>query len=105
MRSLLSTTTRSLEESLLSNLRHLDPTSDATAKHQKRVYHTIQSWCGNNLPPEQWGWKMSNGMCLLVQITKPPARHELLKVITCGCKIEYTTRCTCVTYGLKYTSI
>ena len=33
----------------------LGPTSDATAKHSERVYHTGQSWCGNDLPPEKWG--------------------------------------------------
>ena len=83
----------------------LGPTSDATAKHSERVYHTGQSWCGNDLPPEKWGWKISNGMCQLVQMAKPLAPHELLKTIRCGCKIECTTRCTCITYGLKCTSI
>ena len=83
----------------------LGPISDATAKHSERVYHTVQSWCRNDLPLEQWGWKMSNGMCLPVQMTKPPAPHELLKIIRCGCKIECTTRCTCITYRLKCTSI
>ena len=83
----------------------LGTTSDTTAKDSERVDHTVQSSCGNDLPPEKWGWKMSNGICLLVQMTKPPARHELLKIIRCGCKIECTTRCTCITYGLKCTSI
>ena len=54
----------------------LGPTSDATAKHSERVYYTGQSWCGNDLPPEKWGWKISNGMCQLVQMAKPPAPHE-----------------------------
>ena len=69
----------------------LGPTSDATTKHSGRVYLTVQSWCRNDLPPEQWGWKMSNGICLPVQMTKPPAPHELLKTIRCDCKIECTT--------------
>ena len=33
----------------------LGPTSDTTEKHAETVYHTVQSWCGNDLPPEQWG--------------------------------------------------
>ena len=41
----------------------LGPTSDATAQYSERVYNTVQSWCGNDSPPEQWGWKMLNGMC------------------------------------------
>ena len=79
----------------------LGPSSDASAKHSESVYHTVWSWCGNDLPPEQWGWRMSNGMCLPLQITKPPAPHELLKWIRCGCKIKCTTRWTCITYRLK----
>ena len=83
----------------------LGPTSNGTAKYSKRVYHTVQSWCGNDLPPKRWGWEMWNRMCLPVQMTKSPAPHELLKIIRCGCKIECTTWCTCFTYGLKCTSI
>ena len=71
---------------------------------RQRLSH-CSSWCRNDLPPEQWRWKMSNVMCLPVQMTKPPTPHQLLKVIRCGCKITCTTRCTCITYGLKYTSI
>ena len=48
---------------------------------------------------------MLNWMCLPVQMTKPPTPHELLKIIRCGCKIECTTGCTCITYGLKCTAI
>ena len=69
----------------------LGPTSDATAKHSERVYHTFQSWCRNDLPPKQWGWKMSNGMCLPVQMTNPPTPHELLKIIRYDYKIKCTT--------------
>ena len=34
----------------------LGRTSDATAKDSESVHHTVQSSCGNDLPPEQWGW-------------------------------------------------
>ena len=37
---------------------------------------------------------MLNGMFLPAQMAKPPAPHELLKIIRCGCKIDFTTRCT-----------
>ena len=33
----------------------LGTTSDATVIHSERVYHTVQSWCVNDLPPEQSG--------------------------------------------------
>ena len=71
----------------------LGPTSDASAKHSERIYHILRSWCRNDLPPEKWRWKMSNGMRLPVQMTKPPTPHELLKIIRCICTIECTTRC------------
>ena len=61
----------------------LGPTSDASAKHSERIYHILRSWCRNDLPPEKWRWKMSNGMRLPVQMTKPPTPHELLKTIRC----------------------
>ena len=83
----------------------IGPTSDATAKHSERVYHTVQSWCRNDLPHKQWGWKMSNGMCLPVLLSQDMTPHEHLKIIRCGCKIECYTHCTCTTYGLKCTSI
>ena len=85
--------------------KSLGPISDATAKHSEKVYHTVQNRCGNDLPLEQWGLKISSGMCLPMQMTKPPALHELLKIIRCGCKIECTAQCTCITYELKCTSI
>ena len=82
----------------------LGPTSYATGKHSERVYHTVQGWCGNDLPPEQWGWEILNGIYIPVQMTKPSAPDELLKIIRCARKVECTARCTCITYGLKCTS-
>ena len=84
--------------------KSLGPTSDATGKHSERVYHTVQGWRGNDLPSEQWGWEILNGIYIPVQMTKPPAPDELLKIIRCARKVECTARCTCITYGLKCTS-
>ena len=47
---------------------------------------------------------MSDRKCLLVQMTTPPSPLEPLKIIRCDLKIECTTRCTSITYGLKWTS-
>ena len=53
----------------------IGPTSDATAKHTERVYHTVQSCWRNDLPQKQWGWKMSNGMCLPVLLSHHMSHH------------------------------
>ena len=83
----------------------LGPTSDATAQHSPRVYHQVQAWQGRDLIPEEWAWILANGKLMPVKITLPPAPQELLKIIRCTCKVECTPRCTCVTYGLKCTTI
>ena len=104
---ILPSATRSLEESLLTNLSHLYPPQMLPQNTQKRPLkkssknHTVQSWCGNDLPPEQWVQKMSNRKCLLVQMTKPPSPLEPVKVIRCDLKIECTARCTSIICGLK----
>ncbi|KAJ8872407.1 hypothetical protein PR048_026011 [Dryococelus australis] len=32
------------------------PTEGAARQHSFRVYHQVQLWLGNELPPELWGW-------------------------------------------------
>ena len=96
---------KKLERKSVIRPESLGTTSDTTAKHHERVYHIAQNWRRNDLPPEQWGRKMLNRMRVPVQMAKLPAPHELMKIVTFGCKIGYTTRCTCITHGLKCTSI
>ena len=105
MRSVLPTTTKSLEGSLLSNLSHLDPPQMPLHNTQKgsitlfkvgaEMIHHL-----NNGDEKCW-----MGCALPVQMTKPPAPHELLKTIRCSRKIKCTTRCTCITYRLKCNSM
>ena len=77
--------------------------SDCTAQHSLRVYHQIQSWRGVELDAEEWGFELKHGKLLPIQMTKPPAPDELLKIIRCGCKVDCTVRCTCIVYGLQCT--
>ena len=58
----------------------LPPTSAATKYHSLRVYHQVQVWKGNEVavPPEQWGWKVVNGLMVPVLTDLPPAPQELL---------------------------
>ena len=38
-------------------LERLPPTAAASKRHFLCVYHQVQLWQSNPLPPEQWGWK------------------------------------------------
>ena len=33
------------------------PSSEAAAHESLRLYHQIQAWMGQDLPPEEWGWE------------------------------------------------
>ena len=84
----------------------LPPTSAATKYHSLRVYHQVQVWKGNEVavPPEQWGWKVVNGLMVPVLSDLPPAPQELLEVIRCSCKTGcHTVRCTCKKNGMECT--
>lgn len=45
--------------STMTRLSSLPPTAGALTEHAKRVYLQIQTWLGNVLRPEEWGWKRS----------------------------------------------
>ena len=79
----------------------LGPTSDSTAQHSLRIYHQIQSWRGVELDAEEWGFEFKQGKLLPIQMTKPPAPDELLKIIRCSYKVD----CTCIVYGLQCTTV
>ena len=82
----------------------LPPSSGATKYHSLRVFHQVQVWLGNekNVPPEKWGWKISDGSMIPILTDKPPAPEELLKGIRCSCKTGcHSLRCTCRRNGLE----
>ena len=83
-------------------IQNLPPTSNACQQHSLRVYHQIQEWLENHLPPTEYGWEervQPNGKKALrpVRITKSPASSELLKIIRCGCTQNacVTNQCSC----------
>lgn len=83
--------------------RTLPPTSGAAKYHSLRVYQQVQVWLGNGdqKPPEQWGWKVSDGRLVPILTDNPPAPQHLLEVIRCSCKTGcYTMRRTCKKNGL-----
>ena len=48
----------------------LPPTEDAAELHSYRTYHKVQEWCGNNLPPTEWGWFSDAGGLRPITMTK-----------------------------------
>ena len=66
-----------------------------------RTYHQVQSWLGNDLPPEDWGYTFVDGFYRPVRMIEPPAPSELLKIIKCNCLQNCNTKsCTCKKFNL-----
>ena len=56
----------------------LPPTVDAERFHSLRTYHQVQTWRGNNLPPENWGWSTSPSGLVPFKMSKEAAPEQLL---------------------------
>lgn len=82
-------------------LSNLPPTSAATHQHINRVYYQIQTWLGNDLEPQEWGWVMRNELLEPIMTILPPAPSELLNTIFCNCKNGCGSRCGCRKSGLQ----
>ena len=55
----------------------------------------MQLWKGNELKPEEWGWKFVDGQLRPKLSDLPPAPDDLLKTIRCNCKKDCSSaRCT-----------
>lgn len=81
----------------------LPPTAAATKTHSLRVYQQVQVWKGeeDRVPPENWGWHVSDGKMMPIMTDLPAAPQELLEIIRCNCKSGcHTMRCTCKKNGM-----
>ena len=72
----------------------LGPTSDATAKTLRKGLSHRSKLVQKRFTTCRMGMKNVECDVPTCKMTRPPASHELLKIIKCGCKIECTTRCT-----------
>lgn len=81
--------------------RNLPPTSSSAMYHSLRVYHQVQEWMGNSLPPNEWGWKFQDSCLIPVHSDQDPAPQCLLEMVRCHCKSGCgTMRCKCRRQGL-----
>lgn len=76
--------------------KSLPPTQAAVKYHSLRVFHQVQTWQGNELNPEEWGWRVQSGSLLPEATDLEYAPKELQKLIRCNCKSGcQTNRCGC----------
>ena len=81
--------------------QQLPPTSAAAKYHSLRVYHQVQSWRGYDLPPTDWGWKVTGSNLTPIMTNKDVAPQDLLEMVRCSCKTGCSTmRCSCRKAGL-----
>ena len=78
----------------------LPPTSASAHQHLYRVYYQVQTWLGNQLNPEDWGWKLTDNTLEPIQTILPPAPDKLLNTIFCNCKKGCGAKCGCRRVGL-----
>ena len=78
----------------------LPPTSASASQHLCRVYYQVQVWLGNQLDPEDWGWKLVDNTLEPIQTLLPPAPERLLNTIFCNCKKGCSAKCSCKKVGL-----
>lgn len=86
---------------LKPDLSSLPPTKGSAKYHSFRVYHQVQEWLGNQLPPEMWGWKRGvDGNLEPITTLDPPAPDTVLNSIFCRCKSDCSGKCGCRKAGI-----
>lgn len=82
------------------NLSTLPPTSSAAQQHLFRVYYQVQTWFGNELDPQEWGWVLKDNLLFPIRTTQPPAPDSILNIIFCSCSNGCGNACGCRKLGL-----
>ncbi len=79
-------------------IKTLPPTSDA------RKYHSFRVCKGDDLRPDDWGWRQEHGKLMPRTMDCSPAPECILKVIRCQCLGTCETKkCSCRKNGLLCT--
>ena len=89
-------TEKSLAAASVITAESLPPTRDAADLHSLRAYLQVQQWLGNELDPSRYGFCLTKGMFLPVNMSQQVAPEFLLDGIFCKCKGSCDTRsCKC----------
>lgn len=87
------------------DIASLPPTEGAAKQHSFRVYHQVQKWQGNELPPELWGWKRVQTNLAPITTLEPVAPENLLNLVFCKCKTGCGAMCGCRKAGINCTTV
>ncbi|GFY67298.1 uncharacterized protein TNIN_114271 [Trichonephila inaurata madagascariensis] len=83
----------------MSLVGNISPTSAAAHQHISRVYYQVQTWLGNHLEPQEWGWILRNEFLAPITTILLSTPDELFKTIYCNCKNGGGSRCGCQKLG------
>lgn len=91
-------------------LQSLPPTRESLVQHVRRaVLQGVFLWgqsliSSPNIPdPEQWGWKLNEGVYQPLWSTSPEALVACQELLSCKCKITCSQKCSCARAELKCT--
>ncbi|CAH1113220.1 unnamed protein product [Psylliodes chrysocephalus] len=62
--------------------------------------NNFKTCLGNQLNPEDWGWKLSDNILEPIQTILPPAPGKLINTIFCNYKKGCSAKCDCRRVGL-----
>ncbi|KAJ8881606.1 hypothetical protein PR048_018092 [Dryococelus australis] len=59
----------------------LAPMKEAAKRHSFRVYHQVELWLGNEIPPELWEWGHKQNQLMPITTEDPIAPDSILNII------------------------
>lgn len=87
------------------DISSLPPTAGAAKQHSFRVYHQVQLWLGNELPPELWGWKCVQNRLVPITTEDAVAPDKVLNLIFCRCATGCGVKCGCRKAAMKCSTV
>lgn len=91
-------------------LQSLPPTRESLVQHVRRaVLQGVFIWgqsltSSPNIPdPEQWGWKLNEGVYQPLWNTSPEALVACKELLSCKCRVTCSQKCSCTRAELKCT--
>lgn len=86
----------------LCKLESLPPTTGAAKQHSFRTFYQMQTWLGNKINAQQWGWKITEQGLQAIRTDQSLIPDEILMSITCRCETGCKNKnCGCRKNGLR----
>ena len=72
------------------------------SKKFSQILPQMQEWQGEDMNPEEFGWRLSNGKYHPVQGHSEPCLKEIAAQLCCSCKKDCSSQqCSCKKHGLN----